>query len=399
MKTPNKIFSIITSALLSFSTISYAEDWSAWRGNDQTGISKESKWKSEGIKKVSWKKELGLGYASVAVKGDNVVTLGWNNGKDTVYCLNTANGEPKWTYSYTCSKGGGFSGPRATPVIDGNLIYTLSTDGHLHCIDLKKGNVKWMKNVSSSGAQNIRWKFSSPALIQGDLVIVNAGKAGMAFNKNLGEKVWGNAGTGGYASPVPFKFKGKAALAIFSQKSIYAVDLKTGKELWSFPWETSYDVNAADPIIVGETMFISSGYGRGCALLDFSSGKPKLKWETKDMNNHFSSSIIHPKMKNVLIGCNGNTGKGNLAAIDLNNGKQLWTLKTGFVSLFYAGDRLISLSERGHLIIGKATDKALIKLVDTQLEKAKNYWSMPILSNGKLYCRGSSGKLTCLDLN
>ncbi len=373
-------------------------DWEKWRGDDNSSISKEKKWKSSGVNKKLWEIDLGLGYASVAVKDNHCFTMGWKNNNDTVYCIDSSKGSIVWKHSYASSKGGGYAGPRSTPVIDGDSLYTFGNDGHLHSLNLKSGKVNWMTNVSDHGAQNLQWRFSCPVLVQDDLVIVNAGKAGIAFDKKSGKKVWGTSGKGAYATAVPFLFKKKPALAIFGLKKIYAVETKSGKELWSYPWETSYDVNAADPIILGQTMFISSGYKRGGALLDFSSGKPKKVWENQNMCNHFSSSILLPKYKNVLVGCNGNTGKGNLAAIDLKTGKQLWSKKTGFVSIFYAGDRLICINEKGELTIGTATNKGFNATHTTKLVKSGKYWTMPILSNAKLYCRGSSGKLTCLDM-
>jgi len=391
---------ILLSTFLFLVMPAYTEsyDWEKWRGEDNSGVSKEKNWKSSGINKILWEKDIGLGYASISVKGNYCYTIGWKDEKDSIYCLDSSDGSIKWSHSYASSKGGGFSGPRSTPIIDGDNLYAFSNGGLLRCLNLKTGKVKWMTNVTEHGAENVQWLFSSPALIQGELIIVNAGKSGMAFNKLSGKKVWGKSGKGAYATAVPFMFNKNAALAIFGLKNIYAVDTKSGNELWSFPWETSYDVNAADPIIIGNSMYISSGYKRGCALLDFSSGKPKKVWENQNMSNHFSSSIILPKYKNVLVGCNGNTGKGNLAAIDLKTGKQLWSTKTGFVSIFLAGDRLICINEKGVLTVGSVDIKGF-KVTDTaKLAKSGKYWSMPILSNAKLYCRGSRGKLTCLDM-
>ena len=375
-----------------------ANDWGIWRGENQTGISSEKKWKPSGVSKKLWKINVGVGYSSVATKGKYCYTLGWKNGQDTVVCINSEKGSIEWSFSYKCSKGGGFAGPRATPVIDGDYIYTFSNEGHLHCLSLKDGTKKWVAKVTDHGAQNIQWGFSSPPYIQDGLVVVNAGKAGMAFNKKSGEKVWGEGGKCSYASPIPFKFKKKDALAIFGQKHLHAVDFKTGKIHWSYPWETSYDVNAADPIILGNKIFISSAYNKGSALIDFSSGKPKEVWKTTDMRNHFSSSILLPKSKGVLIGSDGNTGKGKLVAINLKNGKQVWSQKTQFASLFYAGDKLICLNEKGLISIGKVDSKGFKPSSSAQLDNGGKYWSMPILSHAKLYCRGSNGLLTCLDM-
>lgn len=376
--------------------ISMAGDWGAWRGAKGNGISEEKGWSPSGITKVLWEKNVGKGYSSVAVVGKEIFTMGNTGDTDKVYCLDGATGTEIWAFSYKCKNGGGYAGPRATPVVDGNDVYTFSIEGHLHCLDIKKGTKKWMTNVSSLGARNLKWNHSSSPLVTPKLVIVNAGAAGMAFDKKTGKKVWGDGGTGGYACPVLFKAKGKECLAIFGEKGINAVDLKSGKKLWNFPWETKYDVHAADPIVTDKWVFISSGYGKGCAMLDISNGKPKLKWQNTNMKNHFPSSVL---LGDIIVGCDGNTGGGNLAAIDVQTGKQNWSEGLGFGSLMIADGKVIYLNERGKLTIGKASKSSFSTEISAQvLNNAGICWTMPILANKKIYCRGSSGKLICLDV-
>ena len=248
------------------------QDWPQFRGPTRDGISKETKWNPkalEGGAKVLWKANVGEGWSSVSVSGDKVFTMGWKDDQDTVYALNVKDGKEAWKYSYPCQKCD-YAGPRATPVTDGKVVYSLSHAGDLFCLSAQDGKVIWKKNVVSElGASVPRWNLAGSPVIQGELLLVNAGESGMALNRKTGEKVWSSgAGPGGYSAPVVFKHEGKDCVAVFGAKAVYGVELATGRRLWSSAWETRYDVNAADPIFLDGKLFISSGYDRGCALLD-----------------------------------------------------------------------------------------------------------------------------------
>lgn len=90
----------------------------------------------------------------------------------------------------------------------------------------------------------------------------------------------------GYSSIVPFVQGGKRALAVFSAAGIVGRGAQDGAELWRHPWKTSYDVNAATPLVADGKVFISSGYNKGAAPVDFSGGPAKVVWEHKKTRNH-----------------------------------------------------------------------------------------------------------------
>lgn len=398
--------SILTGIAFGFacaSTVLFAADeWPCFRGPNADGISKETKWNPAGLQggaKIAWKANVGKGYSGFAVKDNLAYTMGNKDGKDVVVCLKVADGSVVWSRSYDCrSGGGGFPGPRGTPAISGKLIYTLSTEGDVLCLDLATGNIKWQKNVITEfKANNIQWGLSGSPLVVGNMVILNAGDCGIALNKENGLFIWANTpGTGGYATPVAFKNRGEDAVAIFGMRTIAAVGMKSGRKLWSFPWETGCNVNAADPIVAAGRMFISSGYDHGCALLDITGAEPKAAWSSKVMRNHFSSCIL---IKDHIYGIDGNAGNGVLKCIEMATGNEKWNKNLGFGSLTAANDKLIVLNEKGSLFISEAVTTGYKEISNAPGVLGQTCWTAPVLCGGRIFCRNEKGDVAVVDVS
>lgn len=388
-----KIFAIIAVVItVAFSAIN-AEDWPIWRGPDKNGISKE-KFNPDKITDIAWRKELGAGYSSFAVEGNMVYTMGnKDKNNDTVYCLDAESGREIWTFQYKCKAGGGYAGPRSTPVLDNGRLYTLSKEGHVHCLDAKTGAKIWDQNVNSLGAENIKWQYSGSVVVVNGIALINAGARGIALDAKTGEKKWASSGKGGYAAPVVFN-NGQYG-AFFSEKSLEIVDLNAGSGIASFPWITAHDVNAADPIVDGDYIFITSGYGRGCALLKLSGSNLTKGWENKALSSHFSSPVL---FKGHLYGVNGNTGKGKLVCVNMKDGSTEWSAdSTKFGSLMIADGKVIYLDEKGTMTICEAAPSGFKQLASAEvLPGAGKCWTMPVLANGRIFCRGSNGKMVCI---
>ncbi len=386
-------------ACLCLTTIVFGADWPRWRGADGTGISSETTWNPKALSggpKIAWKANVGAGYSAVAVKDGLVYTMGNKGGKDIVSCLNAADGKEVWSHSYP-AKGGNYPGPRCTPALDGALVYTISYWGDVYCLDARKGTVKWKQKLTSFGAKLPRWGLATSPLVEGNMVVFNVGSSGIALDKNTGRKIWGTGGMCGYATPVAFDRGGKRCLAIFGQNALLIVDAASGRKLGSHPWKTSYDVNAADPIYSGGKLFISSGYGKGCALLDVSGAAPRQLWFKKSMANHFGTCVL---IKGHLYGIHGNTGRGSLKCMEFASGKEKWSQKTGFGAWTAAGEKLIVLTERGRLLVAKAHAAGYQEIASCKAMSPKGKcWTMPVLAGGKIYCRSSSGQLICINVS
>ena len=373
-------------------------DWPCFRGPNHDGISTDSKWNPAALanSKIAWKTNVGNGYSSVAIKGGLLYTMGNKGDLDTVYCLKVSDGSTVWTNTYAC-QGGDHPGPRVTPTIDGDRVYTLGKEGQVLCLNAADGKIIWQANLTSDfQAKNTKWGLSGSPRIEGDMLLLNAGQNGIALKKGTGEKIWATAGIGGYSTPVIYSAGDRKCAAIFGEKAMYGVDLKDGKALWSCPWETSWDVNAADAIVSGSKIFLSSGYDRGCALLDISGAQPKEVWQSKIMRNHFSSCLL---IDGYIYGIDGNTGKGTLRCVELATGTQKWEKDLGFGGLMAADSKLIVLNENGDLFIAEATTSGYKEISTAKGVLGKTCWTAPVLCRGMIFCRNHTGDLVCVDVS
>lgn len=373
-------------------------DWPRWRGANYDGISTETGWFGGWAKagpKRLWEASVGTGFSSFAVANGRVFTMGNVKDVDTVFCFDAKTGKEIWKKSYACpvDPNNYEGGPGATPTVDGSFVYTLSKRGHAFCFDAAKGKIIWSKNlVKDFGVKVPGWGFAGSPLVQGKLVILNAGSAGLALEKTTGKLVWHNGKeAAGYATAAPFTMNGKKLVAIFGAKAIVAVQPDTGKEVWRHPWQTSYDVNAATPIVSGDKVFISSGYGKGCAMLRMTKGAEPVVWQNKNMRNHFGSCVL---WQGHLYGFDGS----RLRCLDARNGKVKWTKKgLGKGTLMVADGKLIILSDKGRLLIASASADGYRALAHAKILKGR-CWTVPVLAGGRLYARNAKGDVVCLEL-
>jgi len=386
-------------------TSATAGDWPRWRGPDLNGISKETgwsdQWPASGPKRV-WRARVNTGFSTVSVADGRVFTMGNRNGTDIVFCLSEKTGKEIWRHEYPSPLGPRYydGGPSCTPTVEGKVVYAQGRQGDTFAFDAASGKILWQKNVAEEiGAEYPEWGYAGSPFVAGDKLVLNVGDAGLAVDKKTGKILWqtGTA-TAGYSTAYPFKQSGEDCVAIFGAKGMHAVTLSAGKVLWTHPWETSWDVHAADPIIHNGRLFMSSGYDRGCAMLQLTDGKPEPAWENRNMRNHFNSCVL---IDGHLYGFDGNSHRGQayLTSIDWKTGDTNWsTPEFGYGSLCATDGKLIILGARGMLAVGKASPKGWKAISQAQVLGGL-CWTPPVLANGNLYCRNSRGDLVCLDLN
>ena len=377
---------------------SQASDWSRWRGPEGNGISAEKEWKPQAIAlaKIAWRTNLGVGHSSVCVAGSRLFTMGNLKDTDIVYAFEAASGKELWRHEYSCSPGN-YDGTRATPVLDGELLYTLSREGHAFCLEAATGKIKWQKNlIKDCGAQDISWGLSGSPLVLSKVVVYNARASGVALDKRTGEKVWeSKEGPCGYSAPVHFIHKGKECVALFGCEEVSVVDAQTGARLYSHPWKTQYDVNASDPIYFDGKLFITSGYGRGCALLDLSGEIVKLLWENKNMCGHFATPVY---LDGHLYGVDGNTGGGQLRCLEAATGKVKWSQKGRYENLMVVSGKILAIDGKGELSVAEANPEAFKEIARGLVLNGKaTNWTAPVLANGLVYCRNAKGELVCVE--
>jgi outer membrane protein assembly factor BamB len=370
-----------------------AGDWGQWLGADRNGISAETGWDAKAPQQL-WKIAVGEGYSTVSVVGDKVYTMGNINGQDIVWCLEAKTGKAVWKHTYPCGKVD-HPGTRCTPTVDGDKVYTLSHEGDLYCLATADGKPVWHVNVMKEwGGKKGGWNLSGSPLVLGDKLIVDVGPI-VAADKATGKVIWkaGND-TAGYSSPIAFKKGGETLIATFSSSGPVIVTAD-GKPFAKASWKTSYDVNAATPIIDGDNLFISSGYGTGCALYQIGQGELKQVWKNKDMCNHANNCVLY---KGYLYGFNGQVDAGPLTCIDLKTGAVKWSAKEyKGGGLMLADGKLILVDAAGELVIGEASPEGFKAISKTKV-LGGTCWTMPVLANGQIYCRNHDGDLVCMSV-
>ncbi len=371
-------------------------NWPNWRGPKYDGISTEKL--PHDLPKslpVVWTTEIGIGFCTVSVQGDKVLTMGNAKEKDTIWCLNATDGRVFWKYTYDCPLDPRYyeGGPGGTPTIYDGSVYTLSKKGHAFRLDLKTGKVIWGRNlIKDHGFRLPEWSFSGSPFIYKDMVVLSVGRQAIALSLKDGATRWmPSKETSGYATIVPFKDE---EYLYFSAKSLMGISLKNGVANWSYPWKTSRDVNAADPISLGNhRLLVSSSIGT--SLLDLSSGKPIEKWKQRNLRWYFNPGVV---IGEYVYSIHGTTHRPTeLLCTELKTGKTVWS-EEGYGSggLIAAGNNII-VFDKGTLTIFKASPKKFELLLRQKVMKGK-CWTSPVIANNRIYCRNATGTLACLSL-
>ena len=372
--------------------------WTSLRGPKRDGkydeASVATNWPANGLP-VLWKQPVGVGHASFAVADGKAYTIEQRRGQEVVAAYDVTNGRELWTQKwgaeFTDSTG---DGPRATPTWEQGRLYALGATGELRCLDASNGSVIWGKNIlSDNGAQNLPWAMAASPLIVDDKVIVlpggTGGKSVVAYNKNTGAPVWKVLNdTQAYVSPMLVELAGRRQIVVVSSSRVVGLAPENGALLWSYGWDTQNGINVSQPIVVDQNrFFISSGYGKGAALVEVkgsgNSFTASTVWENMNMKNKFNSSVLH---SGYVYGLD----EGILVCLDVNTGERKWKEgRYGYGQVILAGDHLIVSSDQGDIALVKAspdryTELARFKAVEGQT------WNYPAIAEGRLLVRNSN---------
>jgi outer membrane protein assembly factor BamB len=375
-------------------------DWPRFGGpkgdgwSPATGLNKD--WQAKAPKEL-WRATLGdRGYAGPAAAAGSVYIIDHEGTQDIVRALDLATGKERWRFAYPDADKDNYGFARATPAVDGGRVFTLSRLGKLHCLDAKTGGKAWAVDIQAEfKGQAPQWQYSASPIVVGNGVVVSPGgpdAAVVALDKATGKPLWRGGGSDkpGYDSPV---VQGDRLL-LMTGAHLAAIDLKSGKSPWSFPWKTSYDVNSAAPVVTDAGIFITSGYGSGCALIAIDGGKPKEVWRSKVVQSHMNTPIHHQGFIYAT------TDPGALVCIEAKSGAERWRTKGfGKAGLLAADGCLIVQDDKSGDLALVAIDPAAFKELGRvkPFQGGGDFWAPPILADRKLIAR-SKTELVCLDL-
>ena len=415
-------------------------DWDRFLG--PTGDSKSAEtdlltsWSSTGPP-VVWEKKIGTSYGAPSVSQGRLFMFDRHGGLARLTCMKSETGDELWRFEYPTNYEdlyGYNNGPRTCPVVDGNRVYIFGPEGMLHCVAVSDGKLLWSVDTTAKFhvVQNFFGVGSAP-VVEEELLIVQIGGSPpgrartlldtrnpvqgngsgiVAFNKLTGEVVYQITDElASYTTPTLATINGRRWCFTFARGGLVGFDPHTGAVDFHYPWRAKKfeSVNASNPVVVGDLVFISETYGLGSSLLQVRPGGYKVVWKdserrrNKAMQLHWNTAIHH---EGYLYGYSGRHSRGcELRCVELRTGKMVWSHRAHERgSLLYADGHFVSLGEFGTLTLIRPTPEKLDVVSKVQLTNEHGVerikypaWAAPVLSNGFLYLRGKD-RLVCLDL-
>jgi len=410
----------ITFIAVLASSVVQAEDWPQWRGPHRNGISPETgllaEWPKDGPQLLWQRTDIGSGYATPAVAGERLYVLANEGLEDEfVQALEVKDGTQVWRTQLGAvgnpKQQPSYPGARSTPTVDGEVLFALGSNGDLACIGLKKGEVRWRKNLRTEfGGKPGVWAYSESPLVDGDKVICSPGGAEVsvvALNKQDGSVAWKSfaPGAGGavYTSPILVEAGGTRQYVQTLEKTMVRLDASTGAELWRYDKAIStFGATIPSPVAQGQLIY-AAGNGRGGSTIRVKrSDDGKVVVEPLYLSPKLPTSIGGAVVVDSLLF--GTTGRA-LLCVDFETGAVKWEeTALGAGSLCYADGCLYFHGESGEVALvqpsmegyrekGRFTPPVPPKRLN-QMEKA---WAYPVVANGRFYLR-DQGVLWCYDV-
>lgn len=381
--------------------------WTNFRGPARDGHYDETpirtNWPAEGLP-LLWKQPIGGGYASFVVAEGIAFTIEQRRRQEIVAAYDVETGREIWTHGWDAefkeSMGG--DGPRATPTWEAGRLWSLGAEGDLICFEAKTGKVNWSKNIlKDNGAENLQWGMAASPLIVDDKVVVlpggRSGKSVVAYNKLTGAPVWRALNDKqAYVSPMLVTLGGKRQILVVTANRIVALAVEDGSQLWESSWNTDMGINVSQPIVIdANRFFISSGYGKGAALVEITSSGEGLAarklWENSSMKNKFNSSVVY---EGNVYGLD----EGILTCVDVKTGERRWKGgRYGYGQVILASGHLVVITEEGELVLVKATPDKHTEVARFSAIEGKT-WNCHAISDGRLLVRNQT-QMACFDLS
>lgn len=384
------------------STNSFPQFYGPDRNGVLSGPRLESNWTAH-PPAILWRQKVGAAWSGFAIVGDICLTQEQRGEDECVVAYELATGKQVWLQSdkahYNTTIAG--EGPRATPTVVSNHVFTCGATGFLNCFDLATGKRLWTRNVPVELGRKVPgWGFaSSPLVVDGLVIIHSAESTGhllSAFHAEDGRPAWsGGTVSPGYASPSLATLAGVSQVLAFTRPTISGYDPATGTMLWELPWQSS-DVVCALPAVAGSNRVVfSSAYGFGAELIEISrdaAGKLSAQrlWKSIRMKSKFAHIFVRE-------GCLFGLDDGMFACVDLKDGSQRWKEgRYGHGQGLLVGDLYLLMAESGELVLLRPTPDTPNELARFRVFGSKT-WN-PIALAGDLLLVRNDQEAACLRL-
>lgn len=348
---------------------------------------------------IVWKVPIGEGWSGFAVDGALAITQEQTDRVESVTAFEWKTGQRVWSkqLSRRHSHPLGGIGPRATPTIENGKAYVQSATGVVICLDMKQGDLNWSVDLLELAGVNqkeaevaVTWGRSGSPLIYGDSLIVpfGGGKGKpvnglIALDKNTGAELWrGGSDQISYASPSIAYLMKREQIVIVNESTVTGHDPQDGTTLWSYPWEGSSagGASVSQAVQIDEaTIFLSKGYGGGCALLDMTHSLDEPSkivpvWSHRNlMKTKFTNAIVY---QDHLYGLSD----GILECLRVKDGKQMWKAnrsgRFGHGQMLIVGNHILVSTEDGRCVVLKASPEAATIVGELQVLDGIT-WNIP----------------------
>jgi outer membrane protein assembly factor BamB len=396
----------------------HAGDWPQWRGPMRDGHAAADAPALDKLApelKVLWRKRIGGGFSSPVVAGGRLVYFDENGQSEVAHLLDAKTGLEIWKADIaSVYKDEWGSGPRSTPVIDGDRVFVQSCNGEFRCLNLTNGGVVWgvsfekdfgvkfLGSQANEGTASRRGNNGSP-VVDGDAVIVPVGSTNGAtlvcFDKSTGKMLWKASNEeAAYSSPMVATLAGVKQVVYFTADALIGVERVHGAILWRVPFRTGAKRHAATPVIVGDTVIVNSqtiGLVATKIVREGDALRAVPLWVNRQLKINLSTPV---RVGDYLY----SQGQGqSYICADARTGETKWQ-QPGFgaqgtenSSTIVVGKNLLVLTDEGELVLIAARGDQYTEL--SRVQVCGKTWNFPAFADGRLYVRDAR-ELICYDL-
>ena len=415
------------------------EDWPRFLGRQIDGIVRGKlshiiprDFSGDGLR-LLWQVDVQEGYAMGVVSANRYFHFDKIDDSARLRSLDALTGKLIWEYKYPSSYRdlyGYDSGPRSSPLVDGERVYVFGVEGKLICLNKDSGDHLWTVDTAETFGviQNFFGVSSNPVIHENKIIVMVGGSpkesaeiprgqldrvkpnnsAIVAFDKMTGDVVYQTGDD--LASYCSLTWMGNGpgkTLIAWCRAAVHGIDPGDGRVKFTFPWRAKKleSVNAMTPVVDGDHFLISECYELGSALVKVENEQCRLLWSDrgrrkKSLAAHWGTPVLRD---GYLYGCSGrHTATADLRCVELSTGDIKW-VRRGFgrCSVLLLGESLVVLGEKGELALVEASPQEF-KLVsqreaNSSFDMVPNCWAAPIAVGNRLYVRDGE-KVGCFEI-